>query len=153
MVLTGSYIAIYKYKSRISYRIKLPEKQLISKTSECRTTEHNATEKNGSENDMKAIFLNFSQHIQYSYWWAWWQLVKRELIENDTIATSNSYLMKNHCILPWENLCMKALKINNVVEIVKVINVIRLKDWIIANSRGSLTIWMLIMKTSFTFLK
>lgn len=49
-----------------------------------------------------------------------------KLIENDAIAAGNTRLMKYHCIVHQENLCAKALKMDNVMQIViKCVNFIR----------------------------
>ena len=54
------------------------------------------------------------------------ELIK--LIEDDAIATSNSHLMKYHCIRHQENLCAKALKMDNVMQIViKAVNFMKSK--------------------------
>ncbi|XP_075053814.1 general transcription factor II-I repeat domain-containing protein 2-like [Mixophyes fleayi] len=51
-----------------------------------------------------------------------------KLIENDAIASQNYRMMKYHCIVHQENLCAKALKIANVMQIViKAVNFIRSK--------------------------
>ncbi|XP_041442018.1 general transcription factor II-I repeat domain-containing protein 2-like [Xenopus laevis] len=51
-----------------------------------------------------------------------------KLIENDAIAAKNSHLMKYHCIVHPENLCAKALKMDNIMQIViKAVNFIRAK--------------------------
>ena len=42
-----------------------------------------------------------------------------KLIEDNAIATQNSHLMKYHCIVHQENLCTKALKMGNVMQIIK----------------------------------
>ena len=48
-----------------------------------------------------------------------------KVIENDTIATQNSHLMKYHC---QESLCTKALKVDSVMQIIiKTVNFIRAK--------------------------
>ena len=49
-----------------------------------------------------------------------------KVIENDTIATQNSHLMKYHCIVHQENLCTQALKMDNVMQIIiKTVNFLR----------------------------
>ena len=46
-----------------------------------------------------------------------------KLIEDDTIATQNSRLVKYHCIIHQENLCTKALQMDNVMQItIKTVN-------------------------------
>ena len=47
-----------------------------------------------------------------------------KVIENDTIATQNSHLMKYHCIVRQDNLCTKALKMDNVMQIIRTVNFI-----------------------------
>ena len=42
----------------------------------------------------------------------------KRLIEDATITTSISRLMKYHCIRHQENLCAKALKLDNVMQII-----------------------------------
>ena len=59
-----------------------------------------------------------------------WQVKEglEKLIEDDAIATQNSCLMKCHCILHQENLGTKALKVDNVMQIIiKMVNFIRAK--------------------------
>ena len=41
-----------------------------------------------------------------------------KLIEDDAIAAPNSHLMKYHSIVHQENLCTKALKMDNVMKII-----------------------------------
>jgi len=51
-----------------------------------------------------------------------------KLGEDDAITTSNSHLMKYHCIRHQENVCAVALKIDNVTQIiVKAMNFIKSK--------------------------
>ncbi|XP_063814316.1 general transcription factor II-I repeat domain-containing protein 2-like [Pseudophryne corroboree] len=51
-----------------------------------------------------------------------------KLIEDDAIASQNFSMMKYHCIVHQENLCAKALKMANVMQIViKAVNFIRSK--------------------------
>ena len=51
-----------------------------------------------------------------------------KLIEDDAIVTHNSCLMKYHCIIHQENVCTKALKMDNVVQIIiKTVNFITAK--------------------------
>ncbi|KOC59906.1 General transcription factor II-I repeat domain-containing protein 2, partial [Habropoda laboriosa] len=55
-----------------------------------------------------------------------------KLIEDNAIAAKKLHLMKYHCIVYQINLCAKALKMDNVMQIViKVMNVIRAKGLII----------------------
>ena len=51
-----------------------------------------------------------------------------KIIEDDAIATPNSHLMKYHCIVHQENLCTKALKVDNIMQIIiKTVNFLRVK--------------------------
>ena len=51
-----------------------------------------------------------------------------KLIEDDAVTVSNSSLMKYKCIGHQENLCVKALKMDNVMQIViKAVNFIKPK--------------------------
>ena len=59
-----------------------------------------------------------------------WQVKEglEKLIEDDAIATQNSCLMKCHCIVHQKNLCMKPLKMDNVMPIIiKTVNFITAK--------------------------
>jgi len=51
-----------------------------------------------------------------------------KLMEDDAIATSKSHLMKYHCIIHQENLYPKALKMDHIVQIVKAMSCIKLKE-------------------------
>ena len=53
------------------------------------------------------------------------ELVK--VIEDDAIAAQNSHLMKYHCIVHQDNLRTKALKMDNVMQIIKTVNFITAK--------------------------
>jgi len=50
--------------------------------------------------------------------WQWLVKKRKEglvaLIEDNTITTSNSQLMKYHCVTHQENLSVKALNVDNV---------------------------------------
>lgn len=49
-----------------------------------------------------------------------------KLIEEDAVATDNSHLMKYHCIVHHENLCAKALEMDNVMQvIIKAVNFVK----------------------------
>ena len=51
-----------------------------------------------------------------------------KVTEDDAIAAQNSHLMKYHCIVHQENLCTKALKMDNVMQIIiETVNFIRVK--------------------------
>ena len=51
-----------------------------------------------------------------------------KLTEDNAIAAPNSHLMKYHCIIHQENVCTKALKMDNVVQIIiKTVNFITVK--------------------------
>ena len=51
-----------------------------------------------------------------------------KLIEDDTSTAQNSRLMKYRCIVHEENVCTKALKMDNVMQIIsKTVNSIRAK--------------------------
>ena len=51
-----------------------------------------------------------------------------KLIEDNTIVTQNSCLMKYHCIVHQENLCTQALKMDNVMQIIiKTVNFLKAK--------------------------
>ena len=46
-----------------------------------------------------------------------------KVTEDDAIAAQNSHLMKYHCIVHQENLCTKALQMDNVMQItIKTVN-------------------------------
>ena len=49
-----------------------------------------------------------------------------KLIEDDAIPAQNSHLIKYHCLVHQENLCTKALKIDNIMQvIIETVNFIR----------------------------
>ena len=50
-----------------------------------------------------------------------------KIIEYDAITTDSSCLWKYHCIMHQENLCAKALKMGNVMQIIKTMNFIKSK--------------------------
>jgi len=50
-----------------------------------------------------------------------------KIIEYDAITTDSSCLWKYHCVMHQENLCAKALKMGNVMQIIKTMNFIKSK--------------------------
>jgi len=78
----------------------------------------------------------------------------KRLIEDATITTSISRLMKYHCIRHQENLCAKALKLDNVMQIIiKAVNFMKSEGLNHHQFQEFIKSMDVIMGSSFAFLK